>query len=586
MNSSHSHNHDQQYLDDLRHSCAHLLAAAVMEIWPDAHRTIGPTIENGFYFDFQFKEPISEKDFPKIENKMRQIIKKWHDFQRQEYSPDQAKAEYPGNIFKAELIDELAAKGEVISFYKSGEYTDLCRGGHVEDAAKELKYFKLLSLAGAYWRGDEKNPMLTRIYGTAFPSQEELDEYLWQKEEVKKRDHKKIGREQELFLISPSVGSGFPLYQPKGLLLRRALENWLIEEKEKRGFKFVWTPHVAKSDLYIQSGHWQKYDAMFKPMLLDEEEYVVKPMNCPHHFQLYNSRPRSYKEFPLILAENATVYRNEKAGELNGLFRVRALTQDDTHAFVRHADIANQIDKLLDLTFYVYETFGFADFKARISIRDPKSPDKYMGDPKTWDKAEAALIEAVKSRGVEYYVGEGEAAFYGPKIDVMVKDALGREWQLTTVQLDFVQPENFDMKYVNEEGKEERPAVLHVAILGSIDRFLGILIEHYAGAFPLWLSPVQVVVIPIAEGHLSGAQALLNELSKHHFRAEIDSRSDRLPAKIRDAQLQKVPYTVVMGDKEIADGSVTIRARGSQEQKTMSQLEFIQLLESERADKK
>jgi threonyl-tRNA synthetase len=367
---------------------------------------------------------------------------------------------------------------------------------------------------------------------------------------------------------------------PKGLLLKRALENWLIAEKEKRGFQFVWTPHVAKSDLYIQSGHWQKYDAMFKPMQLDDEEYVVKPMNCPHHFQIYNARPRSYREFPIILAENGTVYRYEKAGELNGLLRVRALTQDDTHAFVRHSDIANQINRMLEFTFFVYRTFGFTQYEARISVRDPQHPEKYMGKPELWDKAEAALVAAVQHHNIPYFVGEGEAAFYGPKIDVMVKDALGRQWQLTTVQLDFVQPENFDMTYVNEAGEQERPAVLHVAILGSVDRFLGILIEHFAGAFPLWLSPIQVAIVPITTDQMPYATQVLQQLAAAGIRTELFDQAESMQNRIRKAETAKIPYMLVVGKKEAEAGTVSIRKRGKVDGGVLSVSDFVeQLLE-------
>ena len=539
-------------MDNLRHSCAHLLAKSVKDLWPGTHNGIGPSIENGFYQDFDFGETkISESDLPKIEEKMRQILPMWKSFTYNEVTLAEAKKLFKENPYKIEMAEEFAKGGKKLMTNNPGNFLDLCKMGHVEHPDKELTHFKLLSVAGAYWRGSEKNKMLTRIYGTCFPTAKELEDFLLRQDEAKKRDHKKISKELELFLISPSVGSGFPLYMPKGALLKRLLENWLIEEKEKRGFQFVWTPHIGKSDLYKQSGHWQKFDAMFNPMKVDDDEYVLKPMNCPHHFQIFNVRPRSYRELPLYLAENATVYRYEKAGELNGLFRVRALTQDDTHAFVRDQDISAEIQKVIDLTFHVYETFGFKNYKARISVRDPKNPDKYLGEVKNWDRAEKALVDAMKSQDVEYFVAEGEAAFYGPKIDVMVKDSLGREWQLTTVQLDFVQPENFDMKYINENGKEERPAVLHVAILGSVDRFFGILIEHFAGAFPVWLAPVQLTLIPIADRHQKAANILRDELKTQRIRVDVDDRQESMQSKIRQATLQKVPLLGIIGDKEI-----------------------------------
>lgn len=570
----------QERLDHLRHSCAHLLAAAVMELWPAAKRTIGPAIENGFYYDFDNLK-VSEDDFPKIEQKMHELVKTWKQFERSEVSKEEALKLFKGNTYKQELVEEFNKDGQTLTLYTSGEYIDLCRGGHSPHPNNDLKHFKLLSIAGAYWRGSEKNKMLTRIYGTCFPTKVALDEYLAQQEEAKKRDHRKIGKAQELFLISQEAGSGFPIYMPHGFLLRRALEQWVTAEKEKRGYQFVWTPHVGKSDLYRKSGHWQKYDAMFNPMKLDEDEYVMKPMNCPHHFQIYLERPRSYRELPLRIAENATVYRFEKQGELNGLLRVRALTQDDSHIFVRHNQIAHEIDNVLDLALVIYKKFGFSSYRARISTRDPKTPEKYMGIPANWDKAEAALVEAVKKRDIPYFVGEGEAAFYGPKIDIMVKDAIGREWQLTTCQLDFVQPENFSMTYINEEGKEEKPAVLHVAILGSFDRFLAVLIEHYAGAFPLWLSPVQVGIIPIAERHLEAAQIAQTALQEQGFRVVVDDRNDTMQAKIRNFTLQKVPLMGIIGDRESAQGGISVRTRTGEDLKEMNLENLVILLKKE-----
>lgn len=553
---------ETKHLDNLRHSCAHLLAAAVLELWPHAKRTIGPAIENGFYYDFDFGDKkISEADFPAIEKKMHELVKEWKTFERREVNRDEALTVFADNEYKKELIEEFAGEDKTLTLYQSGSYVDLCRGGHSPHPNNDLKHFTLLSVAGAYWRGSEKNKMLTRIYGTVFPSKTALEAYLIQQEEAKKRDHRKLGRELELFLLSQSVGAGFPLYMPKGFIVKRELERWIMDEKEARGYQFVWTPHVAKSALYKQSGHWQKYDAMMNPMKLEEDEYVVKPMNCPHHFQIYNERPRSYRELPLRLAENATVYRFEKAGEVNGLLRVRSLTQDDSHIFVRHSQIAEEIDRILDLAMHVYKTFGFSDFMARISVRDPKNPDKYMGDPENWDRAENALIAAVKKRDMPHFVGEGEAAFYGPKIDIVVKDALGREWQLTTCQLDFVQPENFTLRYIDEQGKEDRPAVLHVAILGSVDRFMAILIEQYGGAFPLWLAPVQTVVVPIAERHNAAATEVMTKLRGIGIRAEVDTRSQPMQAKVRDHTLQKVPYLAIIGDTEINSNTVSVRTR-------------------------
>ena len=553
-----------------------------MELWPDTKRTIGPAIENGFYYDFDFGlVKVSEAKFPKIEAKMHELVKDWKSFERREVSKKEALEAFGANEYKKELIGEFSGESKTLTLYQSGSFIDLCRGGHSPHPNNDLKHFKLLSVAGAYWRGSEKNKMLTRIYGTVFPKKTELDAYLLQQEEAKKHDHRKLGKELELFLISPSVGQGFPLYMPKGFIIKRELERWIMDEKEARGYQFVWTPHVAKSSLYKQSGHWQKYDAMMNPMKLEGDEYVVKPMNCPHHFQIYNERPRSYRELPLRIAENATVYRFEKAGEVNGLLRVRSLTQDDSHIFVRHSQIAEEIDRILDLSMYVYKTFGFSDFKARVSVRDPKDAKKYLGDAKNWDIAEHALIEAVTKRGMPNFIGEGEAAFYGPKIDIVVKDALGREWQLTTCQLDFVQPENFMLRYIDEHGKEEKPAVLHVAILGSVDRFMAILIEHYGGSFPLWLSPVQTVVIPISEKHNEAVATVLEQLKAAGIRAEADTRNQPMQAKVRDHTLQKVPYLAIIGDTEVTSNTVSVRTRRGENLKGLHLDDFLSKLKTE-----
>jgi len=382
-------------------------------------------------------------------------------------------------------------------------------------------------------------------------------------------DHKKIGQIQDLFLVSHEVGGGLPIFTPKGLKLRNAVADFIVREKEKRGYQFVWTPHIAKSDLYRKSGHWQKYDAMFNPMKLDEEEYVLKPMNCPHHFQVYLSRPRSYRELPMRIAENGTVYRYEKSGEVNGLLRVRSLTIDDTHTFLRHNQIAQELDNVLDLVETVFKTFGFPQYRARISVRDPHDKKKYIGSEENWKSAENALIEAVKRRKIKHSIGVGEAAFYGPKIDVMVKDSLDREWQLSTCQLDFNQPENFSMTYINEHGEKETPAILHIAILGSIERFLGILIEHYAGAFPLWLAPVGMVIIPIAERHVEAAKKIADKLKEAEIRVEVDDRNEPMGAKIRDATLQKTPYMGIIGDKEIESNALSVRTRSGEDLKIM-----------------
>lgn len=548
-------------LDNLHHSCAHLLAAAVLELYPDAKPTLGPPIEDGFYYDFDFKAPISDRDLMKIDQKMRELVKKWESVEKIEVSKDEALKKYKDNEYKQELIQEFAADRKQITFYKSGDFIDLCKGGHVENPSKEIKYFKLLSIAGAYWRGSEKNKMLTRIYGAAFPSKEELDNFLTMREEAKKRDHRKLGKELELFLISNQVGSGLPIFMPRGNTIRELIENFLINLKKKKGYQFIWTPHIAKSDIYHTSGHWGKYDAMFNSMKLDEEEYVLKPMNCPHHFQYYLNKPRSYKDLPFRIAENGTVYRNEKSGEVSGLLRVRALTIDDTHTFIRYSQTLEELEKVLELITSILKTFGFDNYSARISTGDPNNPDKYLGKRQEWERAEDALKRAAKRFFSDISIGLGEAAFYGPKIDVMVKDSIGRDWQLSTVQLDYNQAKNFEMKYIDENGKEQYPAILHIAMIGSIERLIGILIEHYAGAFPLWLSPVQVKIIPISERHNEFAEKLKHQLEEVSIRTEVNEKSESMQKKIREAQMEKIYYMMVVGDKEMNSVDVSVRAR-------------------------
>ncbi|MEK7545198.1 MAG: threonine--tRNA ligase [Patescibacteria group bacterium] len=571
---------DSDKLQGVRHSCAHLLAAAVRAIWPGAKNAIGPAIENGFYQDFDLGEvKISEEDFPKIEEKMREIVKTWGSFAVKEVSAEQARKDFAWNEYKLELIDEFAAGGKMITENDPGGFLDLCRGGHSENPAQEMQHFKILNVAGAYWRGDEKNKVLTRIYGTCFATKEALDEYLKKLEEAKKRDHKLLGKTLELFTHSPLVGGGLPLFLPRGAQLKRNLEEYIRAEKVARGYSFVCIPHIAKDLLYEKSGHLGKYDAMMPIMEGDEgDAFVMKAMNCPHHFELYRSLAHSYRELPLRYAENTVVYRNEKSGEVNGLFRVRALTQDDTHHFVRHDQIESEIDMILGLTKSVYDTFDFKNYKARISIRDPKNPDKYFGDNDLWDKAEKKLVEAIKRWGSPYFIGEGEAAFYGPKIDLMVEDALGREWQLTTVQLDFTQPENFDLTYTGEDGKAHRPAILHVAILGSIERFMGIIIEHFAGAFPAWLAPVQARVLPVGQDFMEYGNGVFQKLREAGVRVEIDSSNETLGKKIRAGEMMKIPYLLVVGQKEKDAATVAVRNYATKEQKVVTVEEFLQLL--------
>jgi len=566
-------------LYNLRHSLAHLLAASVLELWPETKVSIGPVIEDGFYYDFEFKNPISDKDLPKIENKMREILKSWKEFIREEKTGKEAKKYFANNEYKIELIDEIIEKGEKITFYKSGNFIDLCRGGHLENPSKEIKQdgFKLDRIAGAYWRGDEKNKMLTRIYGLAFEAKEELENYLKMREEAEKRDHKKLGKELKLFTISELVGRGLPMLLPKGNIIRNELERFIYAKKESLGYSFVTIPHIAKKELYIKSGHMGKYDDMM-PIMKDEngDEFVMKAMNCPHHFEIYNAEPHSYKDLHLRIAENTTVYRNEKSGELSGLLRVKNITQDDTHHFVTQDQIRPEIEMIFGLMREIYEIFGFSKYKVEISVRDQKNKKAYFGGDEVWEKAESILEEAVKKWGIPFEIKEGEAAFYGPKIDIKVKDSIGREWQLTTIQLDFNQPENFEMDYIGEDGKKHRVVVLHVAILGSFERFMGVLIEHYAGAFPLWLSPVQVKVLPIStDKHLEFAGTVSKLLKNAGIRVELDESNESLGKKIREAKMQKIPYLVVIGDKEKKSKTLTVEVREGEKLENITPVEFL-----------
>ena len=513
---------------------------------------------------------------------MKKIAKTWTPFEREVVSVDEARKRFANNQYKCELIEEIFEKGEEITLYTSGLFTDLCRGGHVDDFSSiNMDAWQLDGIAGAYWRGDETRPMLTRIYGLAFDTKEELDTYVTQREEAKLRDHKKIGKELELFVFSDRVGKGLPLFLPKGNTIKEVLEKFVREEKEKLGYKFVSIPHIAKTDLYETSGHMGKYDAMM-PIMTDQngETYVMKAMNCPHHFEIYNSQPHSYRDLPLRLAENTSVYRNEKSGELSGLLRVKSLMQDDTHHFVREDQIEEEIDMILDLMVKVYKRFDFSDYKIEISVRDQKNTSAYFGDDELWEKAEKKLIESVEKNNFSYSIEEGEAAFYGPKIDVQVKDAIGRSWQLTTVQLDFNQPENFDMNYIGKDGKKNRVVVLHVAILGSLERFLGVIIEHYAGHFPLWLAPTQIAVVPIKKDiHGKYAQAIADDLKKNGVRVELwDEDYNNFGKKIRRAKNEKIPYWIVIGDEEVNSNTITVESKDKQE-KGISLDSFIESIQ-------
>lgn len=571
----------------LRHSAAHLLAQAVLELYPNTKLGIGPPIENGFYYDFDFPEPIKEEDLARIEEKMREIAQRGLDIVRIETSRDEARQiiEQIGQVpYKLELLDAIP-EGEPISFYKQGDFIDLCRGPHVENT-RQIQHFKLLSLAGAYWRGDARNKMLTRIYGTAFFTQEELEEYLHRLEEARRRDHRKLGRELGLFFISPEVGSGLPMLLPKGATIRRVLEEFILQEELKAGYLHVRTPEIANLNLYRTSGHYPYYkDSMYPPMVFEDgEELILRPMNCPHHFLIYKSEPRSYRDLPLRIAELGTVYRYEKSGELSGLIRVRCFTINDAHVFLRPEQIKAEVQHNIELIQKVYKRLNLTDFWYRLSLRDPNNKEKYIDDDQMWQTAETALREALDELGLDYVAVEGEAAFYGPKLDVEVRDCLGREWTISTVQLDFLMAHRFDLEYMGEDGKPHRPVIIHRAPIGSFERMMGFLIEHYAGAFPLWLAPLQVAVIPIADRHMDYAQQVSQRLGEAGFRVELDRRRETLGYKIRYHQTQKVPYMLIIGDKEQEGGLVAVRSRDSGDLGQMTLEAFIGRLKEEVAE--
>ncbi|MCB9798703.1 threonine--tRNA ligase [Candidatus Nomurabacteria bacterium] len=576
-------------IDNLRHSCAHLLAAAVLELYPDAKRTIGPPVESGFYYDFDFgDEKVSEDDLKKIEKRMQELVKHWKGFERQDLSKQEALDMFSDNQYKKELIEEFSEVGQTLTAYKSGDFIDLCRGGHCEEPNKELQNFKLLKVAGAYWRGDEKNKMLTRIYGTCFASKQELKDYLFMLEEAKKRDHRKIGKELDLFTFSELVGSGLPLFTPKGTLLREQLNDFSQQLREKVGFQKVWIPHITKKELYERSGHWAKFGGELFLVESQEtsDEMVLKPMNCPHHQQIYASQMRSYRDLPIKYLETTTVYRDEKAGELLGLSRVRCITQDDSHIFCTPDQIQQVYGELISIVKEFYGVIGMK-LRARLSYRDSATPEKYIGDEDLWKQAQEIILEIARKHELDYYEAEGEAAFYGPKIDFMAVDALGREWQVATPQLDFVQPDRFGIKYTDQDGQEKTPVMIHFALMGSIERFLSVYIEHTAGNFPLWLSPTQVLILPVStEKHLNGARALADEFKRAGIRVEVDEADETVGKKIRNSAKMKIPYVLVVGEKELSGEDLTVRVRGQEEQETMPKSRFLEKISHEIAEKK
>ncbi len=574
----------KEYLDSLRHSTAHLLAAAVLELYPTAKRTIGPSIENGFYYDFDMGNvKLTDDDFPKIEAKMKEIIKTWKGFEKKDVTTEEAKEFYKDNEYKIELIEEFSGEGKNLTFFNSGNYSDLCRGGHVGHPESEIKHFKLLSVAGAYWRGSEKNKMLTRIYGTAFSTRVELDKYLENLELAKKYDHRKLGQELELFTISEKVGQGLVLWMPKGNVIKEQIENWAKKTEEEWGYKRVTTPNITKSGLYHTSGHLPYYkDDMYPPMKLDdsEEEYFLKPMNCPHHHMIFDAIQHSYRDLPLRLAEYGTCYRYESSGELFGLMRVRGFAQNDSHIYCTEEQAVEEFVKVMKLHEYYYKTLGINDYHLELALRDPKNTDKYHGNEEMWIKAEKLMREAVKQVDIPMVEEIGSAAFYGPKIDFIIHSKIGREFAISTNQIDLFMGDRFGLKYTDKDGKEKTPVIIHRAPLGSHERFIGFLIEHFGGAFPTWLSPVQVKILPISEKHLEYANEVLKNLKEAGIRVELDERSETLGNKIRNAQNEKVPYMLVLGDKEIENKEVSVRNRAG-ENSTMQILKFIGIIKDE-----
>jgi len=582
----------KSYLDNLRHSCAHLLAAAVLELYPKAKLAIGPSIENGFYYDIDFGNvKVEEKDLSKIESKMHELVNKWSGFSGKKISLASAKKQFKDNPYKLELIEEFSKEGKTLSTYQSGEFTDLCRGGHIDNPKKELQHFKLLSIAGAYWRGSEKNKMLTRIYGTCWPTKKELDEYLNKLELAKERDHRKLGKELDLFAFADEVGPGLPLWTPKGTIIRDELESWAKETEKKWGYVRVATPHIAKGQLYEISGHLPYYkDDMYPPMQIEGENYYLKGMNCPHHHMIYLSRPRSYKELPLRLAEYGTVYRNEQSGSLFGLLRVRSIAQNDSHIYCTESQAEAEFLDVLKLHEYYYKILGLTkdDYYIVLGLPDESKRDKYHGDKKLWDKAEKIMRSAIGKSGIRLEEDIGGAAFYGPKIDFNIKSSTGREFGASTNQLDLYMPMRFKLIYTDQDGQEKYCVVIHRAPLGSHERFIGFLIEHFAGAFPVWLAPVQVKVLPITDRNMEYANKVLDELLSPTsprlrgttIRAELDSRNETLQAKIRDAQLEKVPYMLIIGDKEQSNDKVAVRTRVEKDLGQISLEKFITLVKN------
>jgi threonyl-tRNA synthetase len=563
-------------IERMRHSAAHVLAEAVQDLFPGARFAIGPAIEDGFYYDMELSRPLTPEDLPAIEERMRASVAAKHPFVHSEWPREKA-LEYfreHDQPYKVELIEDLP--GETVGIEVQGPFLDLCRGQHIENTG-EIGPFKLMRVAGAYWRGDEKRPMLQRVYGTAWDSQEELDAYLERLEEAKRRDHRRLGRELELFMNSEEIGAGLPLWLPKGATVRRLLEEYILGVERAQGYQHVYTPNLAKLDLYKTSGHWAHYhDTMYPPMEMESgEELILRPMNCPHHIQIYRAKMRSYRDLPIRIAELGTMYRLEKSGELAGLSRVRAMTLNDAHIFCTPEQMQPEFVKVVQLIQEVYAVMGFEQYTYRLSLRDPNDKEKFVDNEEMWRSSEEALRQALDSLGLEYYESIGDAAFYGPKLDVQVANALGKEESISTVQLDFTLPERFELEYIGEDGLPHRPVMIHRGVISTMERFMAFLIENYAGNFPVWLAPVQAVVIPIADRHVEYAGQVAEKLRAAGLRVEVDERSERMNAKVRDAQLQKIPYMLVVGDKEAAANAVSLRLRTNENIGSVPLEEFI-----------
>jgi len=564
------------------HSSAHVLAQAILHFYPEAKLTIGPAIEKGFYYDVDFgDEMISEKDFEKIEKQMLEFARQKFEFKLRAVTKAEALEAYKDNPYKTELIENL--EDGTITFCDHADFTDLCRGGHIPHTGY-IKAVKIMNVAGAYWRGDENNPQLTRVYGVSFMKAGELKNYLELLEEAKKRDHRKLGKELELFTFSQRVGQGLPLWLPKGAMLRERLENFLKRAQKKAGYSPVITPHIGNKELYVCSGHYAKYGKdSFQPIHTPEEgeEYLLKPMNCPHHCELYKATPKSYKDLPVRFAEFGTVYRYEQSGELHGLTRVRGFTQDDAHIFCTPDQLKDEFKNVIDLVLYIFKTLDFKDYTAQVSLRDPEKPEKYIGSDENWVKAEAAIIEAADEKGLNTVVEYGEAAFYGPKLDFMVKDALGRSWQLGTIQVDYNLPERFELEYKGSDNQEHRPVMIHRAPFGSMERFVAVLLEHCGGNFPLWLTPEQVKILPVSDKYNEYAKEVAQFLEISDIRALVDERNEKIGRKIRDAEVSKTPFMLIVGEKEVESGQLSVRRHGQGDQGAMSKEEFVKLIADE-----